>query len=593
MASKRTLEDQTDDSVSKRVKTLAHEIHEACTTNLNARKVELLIRSCNTDDAMKQEIIKDLNAMKTLHEVCTSEGLDIAQQLISLGVNINSFDSEGDSSLHIASKNRSAPLVEELLRLGANPNIRCAFDNRTPLHYALILPDDYDADSLDGIVAGMLPIVQCLLKHGADVDAQDHCGKTPLNLVLSGLAGENNMEIIQELLKYNANVDAKDSNGDTPLHIASVEEYSDVVNLLLKHNANVNSIGDGLHTPLMLASRFGNSDVVKELLRFGAKTEHPTNRGYLEPIHFAAMGGHDLILLELLKYNASIDVSTGRDEEDETALHKATKEGHIKCVEVLLEHGANMNVQNIFGETPLHVALLNYNISKENRHNIIKSILKYGTKIDLNIRTHSKLTALEMSIKFNENGEVVKQLLTLSKQNVSLNCLDKEGLSLLHYACRNRNAEVVEELLKNGANPNLKSSYLQKTKSPLHYVFEYGCGDESISIEKHNEIISIMNCLLNYGSDIEARNTDGETALYKASVWGNIPAVKFLLENGAKITYGHTNSALHDAAGYGDTEMIELLVNHNADINKMISNKGTPLCTWQMFFSQKTFRIRS
>ena len=203
--------------------------------------------------------------------------------------------------------------------------------------------------------------------------------------------------------------------------------------------------------------------------------------------------------------------------------------------------------------------------------------MKYGTKIDLNIRTHSKLTALEMSIKFNENGEVVKQLLTLSKQNVSFNCLDKEGLSLLHYACRNRNAEVVEELLENGANPNLKSSCLQKTKSPLHYVFEYGCGDESISIEKHNEIISIMNCLLNYGSDIEARNTDGETALYKASVWGNIPAVKFLLENGATITYGHTNSALHDAAGYGDTEMIELLVNHNADINKMISNKGTPL----------------
>ena len=328
MASKRTLEDQIDEPVFKKVKNLAHEIHEACTTNLNARKVELLIRSCNTDDAMKQEIIKDLNAMKTLHEVCTSEGLDIAQQLISLGVNINSFDSEGDSSLHIASKNRSAPLVEELLRHGANPNIRCAFDNRTPLHYALILPDDYDADSLDGIVAGMLPIVQCLLKHGADVDAQDHCGKTPLNLVLSGLAGENNMEIIQELLKYNANVDAKDSNGDTPLHIASVEEYSDVVNLLLKHNADVNSIGDCLHTPLMLASRFGNSDVVKELLRFGAKTEHPTNRGYLEPIHFAAMGGHDLILLELLKYNASIDVSTGRDEEDETALHKATKEGH-------------------------------------------------------------------------------------------------------------------------------------------------------------------------------------------------------------------------------------------------------------------------
>ena len=71
MASKRTLEEQTDEPVFKKVKTLAHEIHEACTTNLDARKVELLIRSCNTDDAMKQEIIKDLNAMKTLHEVCT------------------------------------------------------------------------------------------------------------------------------------------------------------------------------------------------------------------------------------------------------------------------------------------------------------------------------------------------------------------------------------------------------------------------------------------------------------------------------------------------------------------------------------------
>ena len=133
MASKRPLEDQTDEPVSKKVKTLAYEIHEACTTYLNASKVELLIKSFNTDDAMKQEIIKDLNAMKTLHEVCTSKGLEIAQQLLSLGLQINSFNSEGDSPLQIACQNRCPPLVEELLRHGANPNTRCPFDNRTPL----------------------------------------------------------------------------------------------------------------------------------------------------------------------------------------------------------------------------------------------------------------------------------------------------------------------------------------------------------------------------------------------------------------------------------------------------------------------------
>ena len=572
MASKRPLEDQTDEPVSKKVKTLAYEIHEACTTYLNASKVELLIKSFNTEDAMKQEIIKDLNAMKTLHEVCTSEGLHIAKLLLSLGLNTNSFNSEGDAPLQIACQNRCPPLVEELLRHGANPNIRCAFDDKTPLHYVSLLSED-DVH----VTKEILQIIKSLLKHGADVNAKDHDGKTPLHSAIFTLEGLDYIEILQELLNYNANVDSKDTNGDTPLHYASMHECREVVTLLLEHNANVNASDEVIcnHTPLGLACKYGRLDVVKELLRFGAKIEHPIfdSEGRFQAIHLAAMSGHDSIISELMKHNASIDVrSDYYGDDNETALHQATKLGQIKCVEALLKHGANVNAQNLYGQTPLHLVFMTLELSEEEKLNLMKLFLRYESIIDWTIRANHGSTALEFAIEVNENADVVKQMLASHRQNLRLNSLNRDGFSLLHYACKNRNVEVVEELLKNGANPNLKSSNLHETKSALHFVFEDGFGDD----DGIKDAISTINCLLEYGCDIEARTDQGESPLYMASVWGSIQILNILLTNGAKITYGHNNSALHAAAEWGETDIIEALVSHNADVNKKVEyQKGS------------------
>ena len=74
-----------------------------------------------------------------------------------------------------------------------------------------------------------------------------------------------------------------------------------------------------------------------------------------------------------------------------------------------------------------------------------------------------------------------------------------------------------------------------------------------------------------------AKNDGGETPLYQASVHGIIPIVKLLLNNGAKATYGRNNSSLHVAAEFGDIELIEALVSHNADVDEKGSHSLTPL----------------
>ena len=247
-------------------------------------------------------------------------------------------------------------------------------------------------------------------------------------------------------------------------------DYIEIVKELLNNNAYVNAEDSKGFKVLNLACRDGHLDVVKELLRFGARTEG-LEEGSPAAIHQAAVYGHDSIITELLEHDASIDVEC--EDGSETALHKATKYGHIKCVEVLLNHGANINSKNDSGEPPLQVAILDRDnkLSPEIRLNLIQLFLTYKSRIDLTIRSSLwRLTALEMAIMRDENVEIIKQMLAILEQRLILNSFNANGESPLHIACLHRNAEVVEELLKNGADPNLKSSKLHQTQSPLHFI---------------------------------------------------------------------------------------------------------------------------
>jgi ankyrin repeat protein len=148
----------------------------------------------------------------------------LVKALLQLGVNPNgSLNSNNKTLLHFAAAQGDSLLVEALLLAGANPNARVNGNNETPLHYA-IKKKRFDS-------------ARVLLAHGADINAQDAQGLTPLRYVII-VAPEYAIELLE---KTEINVDLADNAGDTALHYALEEGKKEVAIKLIEAGADVDA----------------------------------------------------------------------------------------------------------------------------------------------------------------------------------------------------------------------------------------------------------------------------------------------------------------------------------------------------------------
>ncbi len=116
-----------------------------------------------------------------------------------------------------------------LLEHGANVNAEDK-DGCTPLH-----------------LASTEAIVQALLQHGADCTAVNHLGRTALHETsnpdgLPSWFAKSTSEIATLLLEYGANMDAEDCEGNTPLDLALNRKDEKVIHLLRKNGAHASKV---------------------------------------------------------------------------------------------------------------------------------------------------------------------------------------------------------------------------------------------------------------------------------------------------------------------------------------------------------------
>ncbi|CAH0045316.1 unnamed protein product [Clonostachys solani] len=314
---------------------------------LDGRNKPLYVAASCGRGTIVEQLLKhgaDVNAISTSEDLNDTalEGalagghIDIAQQLIKHGANVNARSKRHVSALYQAIAMGFGHIVEQLLDLGADPNV--AGDRGTALHEA--------------VKGGHEGMIQQLIDHGADIDSHSEALKgTPLCAAVYADRGE----IVRLLLQNGANVNGTDLNYGFALHTAVRNSQWAILQQLLDQSADVNVTGyDDDRTALQVAVYHGRQDVALQLLQHGAKANATGDFFEGPALIMAARRGYTEIVRQLLEYDADIDAISWSDG---TALHAAASRSQSEIVQLLLDRGADVNIVGQFG-TALQAAIL-------------------------------------------------------------------------------------------------------------------------------------------------------------------------------------------------------------------------------------------
>ena len=184
---------------------------------------------------------------KILHAQADKGNFEEMKRLIDQ--QINSKDKNQETLLHKASEQGDLMAVQYLIQVGAQLEAKNSY-GRTPLHSA----KTYE-------------IAACLIQKGAQVDSIDEVNRTPLHLV-------ERIQIAACLIQNGAQIDAKDRFGWTPLHEAVIRNRFDIVNCLVENGAQITArTNDGNETPFDLAKEKGLIQIAKYLLEMKKESE--------------------------------------------------------------------------------------------------------------------------------------------------------------------------------------------------------------------------------------------------------------------------------------------------------------------------------
>ncbi|WP_246846809.1 ankyrin repeat domain-containing protein [Leptospira barantonii] len=188
-----------------------------------------------------------------------------ARKLIQDGADVN-FDYYGRSPLGYAIEKGNIEIVQLLLEKGADANSE--FDREPMLIHAQRVGGIPDLDI-------HLKIIRLLVEKGkANLEISSSSGgnNRPLHEAVSLFGSEHKYEYAKYFIENGADVNAKNDDGQTPLHLVTyfAEDKKEIMKLLLKHGAKINSKNNQGQTPLHIAARMNRPWVVKYFLSQGA-----------------------------------------------------------------------------------------------------------------------------------------------------------------------------------------------------------------------------------------------------------------------------------------------------------------------------------
>lgn len=316
--------------------------------------------------------------------------IDTIKLLVQRGFDVNDGEYIESSPLYTALVDHHQEIVDLLIRSGANINHQIRL--KTILHEVAEI--SYHNTIFPSVV-------DKVLKLGADVDAVDEDGYTPLFLALDG----NNFYTARKLIAAGCDVNHVSGAGETPILICARQSVLNGMGVLLDSN------------------------------RVDLSCRYKSNTAFYYAVHF-----DDISLLKrLIEQGADIN---SQNKDNRTPLMRAIKRSKIETMQFLLENNANVNLVDSFNNTALHLAsysfVRHYCIS-----NIIYLLMQKGC--DINAKDNDGNTPLMLSFKHNRDEQSTLHLISY-EQDFSIK--NNTGKTALHYAAKDGNTLRTMKLLE-------------------------------------------------------------------------------------------------------------------------------------------------
>ena len=440
---------------------------------------------------------------------------------------------------------------------------------------------------IQAAVEGNVTAAKVLLADGSDINMANEFGETAL-----AMASESgHLEFVEMLLANGTEVNAKRLDGSTALFFASAKGFTNIVDLLVANYADVDVEAFDGNTPLMSAAVNGHLNIVIKLMAKGADATKKRIDG-ATAASLAASNGHEEVVAKL----------KAREKEIEEVLeviemyHRAKK--HIPLYEVvriakdLLKQedfinaftpdsdeslSSVMSDEKMRGMTFRQVVMVTYD-SCADLLNLIYPIVVFGNATGRTELPQDYINLLNVVIILFDNiskicfcsGEIhaLRGYLYWLQSHFNK---DNSALHKAHEAFHKAN------LYTRSYNSKWRSAE-SGTDSNCYNILWPNTDDFLIKVAYSGDLKGLL-MLLSIDADVNAKSSNGSTALIYAVMRGHEDIVAKLIKNGADVNAKRPDgdTALFFAVTKGSARIVDLLIANGADVNVKNSNGDTAL----------------